>query len=221
MRHDDWLVRQLPVGMTDGDVLTSDPPLFVRFVALFQQVADTVIGQVDTLPHMFDPTVAPDDMVRLMASWFGVEWVDSSLDDRLQREIVMRYADLISWRGTKRGLVQLLELLTDGDVDVRDSGGVFAEGEAPGGPAHVRLDVERLGWRSPNRPTQSDLSLPDFVRIVRDELPATVTFDLWVAGQRMWPSADEPPARTGHRPAAAQADLSSADGPVAQESDDA
>lgn len=192
MRRDDWLLHQLPVGMTDDD-------FFVRFVTIFQRVADTVVQQVDGVAHAFDPTVAPDNMVRLMAEWFGVDWVDSSLDVRLQREIVMRYAELIPWRGTRRGMVELLELLTGADVEVRDTGGVFAEGEAPQDPPHVRIDVQSLGWN--NR--------KDFAQIVRDELPATVTFTVWMAGSQIWPAADDgAAAATGQRPNEAIAERS-------------
>ena len=197
MRRDDWLLHQLPVGMTDDD-------FFVRFVTIFQRVADTVVHQVDGVEHAFDPTVAPDNMVRLMAEWFGVDWVDSSLDVRLQREIVMRYAELIPWRGTRRGMVELLELLTRADVEVRDTGGVFAEGEAPQDPPHVRIDVQSLGWN--NR--------KDFAQIVRDELPATVTFTVWMAGVRIWPAEDDgAAAATGHRPIAAVAERSTTEEP--------
>lgn len=170
MRRDDWLLWQLPVGMTDDD-------FFVRFVTIFQRLADTVLDQVDNLPYMFDPTVAPDNMVRQMGEWFGVDWIDSSLDDRLQRQLVLGYADLIRWRGTKIGLRKLLQLLTGGPVEVQDSGGVFAKEEAPGGPPHVRLDVMSTGWNNTD----------DLIRIVRAELPATVTFDLWVGADQVWP----------------------------------
>ena len=173
MRRDDWLIHQLPVGMAEDGFL-------VRFLTIFQQVSDTVVHQIDTLPHMFDPTVAPPAMVRAMAEWIGVDWVDSSLDDRLQRSLVLEYAQQMQWRGTKRGLRRLLRSLSGGaDVSVTDSGGVFAEGEAPNAPPHVRLDMSSAGW----------CPIGDLVRIVRDELPAAVTFDLWVAGDKVWPAA--------------------------------
>src|SRR6476469_2718081 len=125
MRRDDWLTHQLPVGMAEDDFL-------FRFVSIFQRVADTVVHPIDTLPHMADASVAPTPMVRAMAEWIGINWVDSSLDSRVQRAIVIEYAQVIQWRGTKRGLRRLLRLLSDGaDVEVRDSGGIFPEGEAP------------------------------------------------------------------------------------------
>ena len=92
MRRDDWMTHQLPIGMVEDDFM-------FRFVSIFQRVADTVVHQIDTLPHMFDPTVAPEPMVRAMAEWLGVDWVDSSLDGRLQRRIVQEYSQLIQWRG--------------------------------------------------------------------------------------------------------------------------
>jgi hypothetical protein len=120
----------------------------------------------------------------------------------LQREIVLRYAELIQWRGTKRGLQQLLELLSGGPASVRDSGGVFAEGESPAAPPHVRLDIESAGWNSTG----------DLIRIVRDELPANVTFDLWVGGERIWPDTTTATARTGQLPRAADASTRGSDG---------
>lgn len=187
MRRDDWLVHQLPVGMAEDDFL-------YRFVSIFQRVADTVVTQIDTLPHMFDPAVAPEPMVQTMARWLGVNWLDSSLDGRLQREIVRNYSELIQWRGTKRGLTQLLELLSGGPATVRDSGGVYPEGESPAAPAHVRIDVESAGWNT----------VGDLIRIVREELPASVTFDLWVGGERAWPTAEALAARTGRLPSRPQ-----------------
>ena len=183
MRRDDWLLHQLPVGMAEDDFL-------FRFVSIFQRVSDTVVHQIDTLPHMFDPTVAPEPMVQTMARWLGVDWLDSSLDGRLQREIVLEYAQLIQWRGTKRGLEQLLELLSGAPATVRDSGGIFPEGESPAAPPHVRLDIESPGWNS----------VPDLVRIIRDELPATVVFDLWIAGDRVWPTDEAMAVRSGQLP---------------------
>ena len=190
MRRDDWLTHQLPVSMAEDDFL-------FRFVSIFQRVADTTVSQIDTLPHAFDPTVAPEPMVRQMAAWLGVNWVDSSLDGRLQRAIVTEYSQIIQWRGTKRGLRRLLELLTGGgDVEIVDSGGVWPEGESPHSSPHVRVNLARTGW----------LSDADLVRIVRDELPATVSFDLWAAGRRLHPPDEVPPAdapRVGQLPAPA------------------
>jgi phage tail-like protein len=170
MRRDDWLLQQLPVAMVEDDFLA-------RFLRIFQAIADTELHQIDTLKHMFDFEVAPDAMVRLMGWWIGVDWIDSSLPDELQRRIVREYSDLIQWRGTARGLKQLLELISLGDATVEDSGGVHLETDQPPAPAHVRLHVESAGWATE----------PDLIRIVRAELPASVTFELFVGSRQIWP----------------------------------
>lgn len=170
MRHDDWLAHQLPVGMTDDDFL-------MRFLKIFQTVGDSVLHQVDTLEHMFDPAVAPDPMVRLMSRWLGLELVDSSLDDALQRQIVREYSKLLQWRGTGRGMRRMLEVITGGVVTVDDSGGVYPEGESPNAPPHVRIAVDSTGWA-----TEDDL-----IVMVRSELPASVTFELRIGDDLVWP----------------------------------
>ena len=179
MRGDDWLINQLPVSLVDDDFL-------VRFLSIFQEVAETVFHQIDTMPHMFDPTVAPDAMVRQMGHWIGVDAIDPSLADHLQRRLVIESAKLLPWRGTRRGMQQLLEVISDGSVTVTDSGGVYHEGEAPAAPPQVRLEVETTGWADE----------ADLLTIVKNELPATVTFELLVSGRTIWPT---PPPPTGEQ----------------------
>jgi len=158
----------------------AEDDFLVRYLKIMQNIADTVLHQVDGLEHQFDPAVAPNSMVRLMAEWFAVDWVDSSLPDSLQRQIVMRYSEIIQWRGTKSGLRGLLEVLTGAPARVVDSGGVFAEGESPDGPEIVYIDVDYVGW---NR-------FDDLIRIIESELPATVVFQLTIAGKRVWPRGE-------------------------------
>lgn len=179
MRRDDWLVHQLPVGMVEDEFL-------VRFLSIFQDVADTVAGQIDNLPHVFDPTVAPLPMVRALGGWVGLDWIDPSLPDALQRRIVRQYFSMLRWRGTKRGMRQLLELITEAPAVVTETGGIYQEGESPLDIGHVVLRVERSGWATE----------PDLLRIVKAELPASVTFELFVGDRQIWPPEppDEPPS---------------------------
>lgn len=174
-RRDDWLIQQLPVGMLEDEFL-------VRFLSIFQDVANTVAHQVDTLRHMFDPDVAPPSMVRALGSWIGVHWIDSTLPAELQRRIVTEYANLLRWRGTRRGMAILLEVISGAPATVTDSGGVFGDGDAPRMAPHVRMEVESTGWASAD----------DLVRIVRSELPASVTFQLIAGGRSIWPPSDDP-----------------------------
>ncbi|MAT03657.1 MAG: phage tail protein [Acidimicrobiaceae bacterium] len=174
MRRDDWLVHQLPVGMTEDDFLR-------RFLSIFQSVGDSVLAQIDVIDRQFDPTVAPDPMVREMGQWIGLEWLDSSHPDVVQRQAVLEYASLLRWRGTKRGMEALLRFMSGGgEVLIDDSGGIYAEGEAPRDAPHVRMAM------SDSILAHTD----DVIRIIRSELPASVTFQLAIGDEVVWPPSD-------------------------------
>jgi phage tail-like protein len=174
MRRNDWLVGQLPMGMLDDD-------FFIRFTSIFQELATTMLDGADNIPNVVDVTVAPDAMVRWLGSWIGVRSIDSSLPDGLQRRIVREAGQILAWRGTRRGLTQFLELLTGGPAEVEDSGGIFVAGAGGDRPPHVRMKVQSTGW----------ISERDFLGLVEDELPANVTYELYVGDHRLWPAAAE------------------------------
>src|SRR3954453_23180636 len=144
MRRDDWLLNQLPMGMIEDD-------FFARFVGIFQSVATTLLEDVDNLENIVDVTVAPDPVVRWMGTWLAVGAIDPSLTDPLQRRIVLECAKVLAWRGTKRGMVALLELMSLGHATVEDSGGVYAEDESPRLMPFVSIRVDPVDrWEAPH-----------------------------------------------------------------------
>jgi len=172
VRQGDWLAQQLPAGMLEDDFL-------VRFVRIFQDVADTVFDQIDTLAFQFDPRVAPPSMVRQLGRWLGLR-VDSAADPDIQRRLVVVGARELPWRGTERCLRALVEVITGcGPIVITDSGGVYGEDDVMvwGRPSHVVIRVSDAGIM-----TEGDLA-----RFIRAELPATTTFELYVAGDLVWP----------------------------------
>jgi phage tail-like protein len=166
-----WLVDQLPLAMLDDDFM-------VRFLGIFQEIADTYMAQVDQLEHVVDTAVAPDAMVRLLGAWLGAPPIDASLPDGVQRRIVRENGAMLQWRGTALGLRHLVEMVTEEPAEIVESGGVYAEGEAPPNPGHVMIRVPSSGWT-----TEDDL-----LDLVRGELPASVTFELVVGDRTIWPT---------------------------------
>jgi phage tail-like protein len=173
-RSNQWLLNQLPVGMYESD-------FFIRFVSIFQTVADSLLEDADNIDHLPNVSVAPDAMVRWLGSWIGTQSIDPSLPDDLQRRIVASAAATLTWRGTVAGLQKFLELISGGPAEVEDGGGVWRDGEAPTDTAWVRMKVESTGW----------LDEADFVDLVRDEVPAHVRAELYVGDRRVWPADEE------------------------------
>jgi phage tail-like protein len=173
MRRDDWLLAQLPVGMVEDD-------FFVRFVSIFQEVSTTLLEGADNIDHVVDVTVAPDAMVRWLGTWIGTDAIDPAQPVELQRRRVRTAARTLTWRGTRRGLVEFAELLSGGPVDVHDTGGVYPEGRAPHDPPRVAVIVQSTGG----------LPEDDFARLLRDEIPAHVYAEIYVGARRIWPRAE-------------------------------
>jgi phage tail-like protein len=172
-----WMVNQLPVGMLDSR-------FFVQFVSLFQQLADPLLDNADNVEHVVDPTVAPESMLRWMGSWIGLNSIDPQLPADLQRLIVRSSARTLAWRGTKAGLTEFLQMTSGAPAEVTDGGGVWREGQSPADTAYVRMSVASTGW----------LPEKDFIALLRDEIPAHVRAELWVAGRLAWSSATDPSA---------------------------
>ena len=164
-RSPHWMLDQLPLGMVEDD-------FFVRFVGIFQELGASLLDDADNIDHILDVTVAPPVMVRWLASWIGSGAIDSSLPDELQRRVVASAAETLTWRGTRRGLARYLELASGGSVTVEDGGGVWVDGDAPSDTAWVAMSVESTGW----------MPEADFINLVRDEVPAHVRAELWIAG---------------------------------------
>ena len=173
-RHPQWLLNQLPVGMLQSD-------FFVRFVSIFQELGSKLMDDADLVQHIPDATVTPVPMISHLASWIGVDNIDASLPEPLQRVILASSAKALAHRGTVDGLRGYLEMLSGGPAEVVDGGGVWAEGGAPRDVAWVRMTVQGTGH----------LSEDEFVAMVRDEVPAHVRAELWVDVRRVLSTAQD------------------------------
>ena len=173
-RPDDWMLRQLPVQMLSHD-------FFVRFVSIFQDLASTLLDDADLVEHIPDATVTPVPMLSALAGWIGVDSVDVSLPEDLQRLIVRSSARSLAHRGTAGGVKDFAEMLSGSTAEVVDGGGVWREGEAPSDVAWVKLTVAGTGH----------LSEDEFVALVRDEVPAHVRVEIWVGTRRVLSTVEE------------------------------
>jgi phage tail-like protein len=121
-----YLRNGLPALYQDGD-------FGMRFVGALEELLDPIVAVLDALPHHFDPSFAPPDILNLLAAWLGVD-LDETQNISHQREMVLRSAELGRRRGTVKGMELALKLhFPEVPMRVEDNGGVIWHGHP--GPA--------------------------------------------------------------------------------------
>jgi phage tail-like protein len=157
-----------------------DDYFLARFVSVFEVIAASQLEHIDQLEHVFDRTVAPPAMARALGRCVGIDVLDPALPETFQREVLLELQALARWQGTRRRLTRVLEVVTMAPVDISDSGGVYASGDAPSAAPHVRIAVESTGWMDED----------NLLGLVRRELPASVTFELRLGDRCLWPQPE-------------------------------
>ena len=137
-----WLPSAHPLADLLPGVYLEDP-MARGFTAGLDTLLAPVHLTLDCLDAYLDPLTTPADFLPWLASWVGVE-LDETLPAPWQRAIVAAAGSLHHVHGTREGLVRLLELVTGGSVEVRESGGVrwsAVPGADPPGEATAALEV--------------------------------------------------------------------------------
>ncbi len=178
----DWLIEQLPRVMQED-------PFIHGFVGITQEIATSVRGEIEKMDWFLDADTAPEEFVQWMGGWLGLV-VEPVATDPEERELrirnVVRTAGILFLRrGTRAGLEGMLHAITGEPARVSDSGGVFRTGQAPPNQKHVVVRIRTNGG-------VDDQSL---LRLVREEMPVDVSFDLLIAGRAV---REELPVELGH-----------------------
>jgi phage tail-like protein len=146
----------------------------------FTEGLDTVLAPVflilDCLDAYLDPWLTPRDFLPWLASWVAIE-LDETWPDTRRRAMVATASGLHRDRGTPRGLVAYLRVLTGGEVELTESGGArwSAEpGAAAPGTATPQLQVT-VRVSDPNSVDRARLD-----RAVRDARPAHLPYQVQV-----------------------------------------
>lgn len=111
-----------PLGTLLPAVFQEDD-LLMRFTAAIDLLLAPAISTLDCLTAYVDPALAPPDYLGWLAGWVGIE-LEETWPVEQQRSTIAEAVALHRGRGTVGGLRRQLELLTGGEVEVLDSGGV-------------------------------------------------------------------------------------------------
>jgi phage tail-like protein len=109
-------------------------PFLERWLANMESTLTNIEDRVVNLQALFDPRVAPAEMLPWLASWFEVAF-DPEWDEGRQRLFVRRTMDYFRWRGTVHGLRLALLLAFDPCIDEQ-----LFDGPSPDvGPGQIRI----------------------------------------------------------------------------------
>ena len=123
---------QSPCPIVTGlPAIYQEDPFTGRLTAAFDDVLASVILTLDNLDAYVDPALAPRDFVEWLAGWVGFPIGETWPEDR-SRELVARAVELYRWRGTVKGLRDLLAVYTGIEPEVVDTGSVTWRIPSPG-----------------------------------------------------------------------------------------
>ncbi|GAB3159057.1 phage tail protein [Micromonospora sonneratiae] len=116
------LPSPFPIGLA-LPALYLDDDFTQRFTAGLDEVLAPVLLTLDCLDAYLDLSLAPPDFLDWLTGWVAVP-MDETWPTPLRREVARNAVELHRWRGTARGIARQLQIITGGEVEVSDSGGV-------------------------------------------------------------------------------------------------
>ena len=90
-----------------------------RFLMLFESFWSPIEQQIGAISEYFDPDLTPPGMVPWLAWWFSLT-LDEHWPEAKQRRLLSNIVRLYRKRGTKPGLREMLEIFTDGEVEIAE-----------------------------------------------------------------------------------------------------
>ncbi len=169
-----WLLEQLPTALAEPmqeDQIERSVEMR-SFMRIFEDVANSVEDEIDSISRYFDPQLAPLAFIGWMGAWLGIE-ISPTMPRDQQVRLLAAAGKALPWRGTARGMELLLEAFTGAEVEIEDSGGVFEPDDEL--PERKTVTV-RLS-------TGGDLAKHQLFRLIRNEIPADAALTLEVAGE--------------------------------------
>jgi len=146
----------------------------LRFTDALDEVLAPLFATLDNLEAYVDPEVTPEDFLEWLGQWVGMP-VDETWEIERQRRAVAHAARIYRWRGTVRGLRELVEVFSGGSVEVIDNGAVgWSAGRGKPLPGKATPDLlVRVTVPDPN--AIEPLSLDALVRAAKPaHIPHTI-----------------------------------------------
>lgn len=89
-----------------------------RFLLIFEDIWEPLEQRQDHISMYFDPRTCPESFLPWLASWLGLVLPTHRLE--VHRYFLTQAMDLYNWRGTRYGLIRMLEVCTGLTPEILD-----------------------------------------------------------------------------------------------------
>ena len=145
----------------------ADNDFLARFLLILEHVHSPIQRTISNIQYYFDPDLVPDDLVPWLGSWLGLVLDEGWPEDR-RRELIRNAPMLYQWRGTRRGMEEVIRLYT-GTVPVIEEST----------PAEIDADATRaFRFRILLQSTEDDVDEELLRQVIDLEKPAMCAYDL-------------------------------------------
>jgi phage tail-like protein len=114
---DSAYLRHLPAVFQDSDFLR-------RFLLIFEQIWEPMEQRQDEIAMYFDPRTCPASLLDWLASWLDLK-INPDWPEGRMRALLADAVELYRWRGTKYGLVRMIEICTGQVVEITETEAPF------------------------------------------------------------------------------------------------
>lgn len=90
-----------------------------NFLSLFESFFVDIEEKIEGITRYFDPRGVPGDYISWLGSWLGMDTDETWTEDK-KRKLLARASELYRMRGTREGLLEILELYLGDVPDVPD-----------------------------------------------------------------------------------------------------
>ena len=113
----------VPIGSLLPAVYQEYDENALRLTSGLDGVLAPVWLSIDCYDAYLSPVMSPDDVATWLAGWVGIVAADNWRPEQLDR-LISRSFELHRWRGTTKGMADLIEAYTGIRPEIEDNGGV-------------------------------------------------------------------------------------------------
>lgn len=84
---------------------------FHRFISIFASCYHDTQDEIDALPQMLDPDIAPEKLLSVYGEWLGINLPEGAFEESVMRRLIKEAWQLNRMKGSKWAIERLMEII--------------------------------------------------------------------------------------------------------------